>query len=89
MYRESFQGCLTKSLVRPDGDRSPLQCLLGGHERRFKRESRTSAFPPIPDIALRRTLCDQPADQRRTTPRRIAANIAKLPEMVWGKADGL
>jgi hypothetical protein len=31
-------------------DRAHPDC----HERRFKRKSRTSAFPPIPDISLRR-----------------------------------
>jgi hypothetical protein len=32
-----------------------------GHERRLKRKSRTSAFSPIPDMALRRTFCDSGA----------------------------
>jgi len=53
----------------------------GGHQRRFKRKSRTSAFTPIPDISLRRAArADQSADTRR-----IAANIANLPELLGRK----
>ena len=51
----------------------PLQCLLGGHERRVKRKSRTSALPPFPDMSLRCTL----AGNRLTRPR-VALNSAKL-----------
>ena len=41
------------------------------------------AFPPIPDISLRRTAW-RAISQTRDEARRIAANIAKLP----GVADG-
>jgi hypothetical protein len=38
----------------------------GGHERRFKRKSRTSALPPIPDIiAASHRLASYQSDRRR------------------------
>ena len=47
-----------------------------GHERRFKRKSRISAFPPIPDISLRRTAW-RAISLTRDEARRMAASIAK------------
>jgi hypothetical protein len=52
-----------------------------GHQRRFKRKPRTPAFPPIPDISLRRTAWRAIKSDPRQA-RRIAANIAKLPELL-------
>ena len=43
----------------------------GGHERRFKRKSRTSALPPIPDIiAASHRLASYQSDPRRGMARR-------------------
>jgi hypothetical protein len=51
-----------------------------GCQRRFKRKSRISAFPPIPDIiAASHRLASYRSDPHEA--RRIAANIAKLPEL--------
>jgi hypothetical protein len=50
-------------------DRAHPDC----HERRFKRKSRTSAFPPIPDISLRRTdWASYQSDPRRPSPAAMA-----------------
>jgi hypothetical protein len=46
-----------------------------GHQRRFKRKQRTSAYPPIPDILLRRTALPPRS-------RRMAATFAKLPDLL-------
>ena len=54
-----------------------------GHQRRFKRRSRTYASPPIPDISLRPLLGDQSDDPRRGPAHR--RQLTKLPELLRRK----
>ena len=67
------------TILQANGYATGGRSVALGHQCCFKRKSRTSAYAPTPDISLRRSAADM---LTRDEARRIAANIAKLPELI-------